>query len=70
MVIIPATISNNVPGTDLSLGADTALNVIVEVRKCYKASVPYTVLHRRGLVHGTILGFVNGVLLLSKHERQ
>ena len=33
MVIIPATISNNVPGTDLSLGADTALNVIVPVRK-------------------------------------
>ena len=32
MVIIPATISNNVPGTDLSLGADTALNVIVEVQ--------------------------------------
>ena len=32
MVIIPATISNNVPGTDLSLGTDTALNVITEVR--------------------------------------
>lgn len=31
MVIIPATISNNVPGTDLSLGVDTALNVITEV---------------------------------------
>ncbi|CAH3157509.1 unnamed protein product [Pocillopora meandrina] len=30
MVIIPATISNNVPGTDLSLGVDTALNVITE----------------------------------------
>ncbi|XP_073250826.1 ATP-dependent 6-phosphofructokinase, muscle type-like [Porites lutea] len=31
MVIIPATISNNVPGTDLSLGTDTALNVITEM---------------------------------------
>ena len=31
MLIIPATVSNNVPGTDLSLGADTALNVITEV---------------------------------------
>ncbi|XP_015757464.1 PREDICTED: ATP-dependent 6-phosphofructokinase, muscle type-like [Acropora digitifera] len=31
MLIIPATISNNVPGTDLSLGADTALNVITEM---------------------------------------
>uniref|UniRef100_A0A0X3P2V9 ATP-dependent 6-phosphofructokinase n=1 Tax=Schistocephalus solidus TaxID=70667 RepID=A0A0X3P2V9_SCHSO len=28
MVMIPATISNNVPGTDFSLGADTALNEI------------------------------------------
>ncbi len=30
--MLPATISNNVPGTDLSIGADTALNAIVEVR--------------------------------------
>lgn len=33
MCMLPATISNNVPGTDLSLGADTALNAIVEVRR-------------------------------------
>lgn len=32
MCMLPATISNNVPGTDLSIGADTALNAIVEVR--------------------------------------
>jgi 6-phosphofructokinase 1 len=30
MILIPATISNNVPGTEFSLGSDTALNVIVE----------------------------------------
>ncbi len=30
LVHLPATISNNVPGTDYSLGSDTALNVIVE----------------------------------------
>lgn len=30
--VLPATISNNVPGTDFSIGADTALNAIVEVR--------------------------------------
>lgn len=30
LVLIPATISNNVPGTELSLGSDTALNVIIE----------------------------------------
>nr|XP_029499567.1 ATP-dependent 6-phosphofructokinase, liver type-like [Oncorhynchus nerka] len=31
MVVIPATISNNVPGTDFSLGADTAVNAAMEV---------------------------------------
>ena len=31
MVILPATISNNVPGTDFSIGADTALNEITEI---------------------------------------
>jgi 6-phosphofructokinase 1 len=29
IVLIPATISNNVPGTDYSLGSDTSLNAIV-----------------------------------------
>lgn len=29
--VIPATISNNVPGTDFSIGADTALNEITEI---------------------------------------
>jgi 6-phosphofructokinase 1 len=28
--VVPATISNNVPGTELSVGCDTAVNVIVE----------------------------------------
>uniref|UniRef100_A0A4W5RB73 6-phosphofructokinase n=1 Tax=Hucho hucho TaxID=62062 RepID=A0A4W5RB73_9TELE len=28
MVVIPATVSNNVPGSDFSIGADTALNTI------------------------------------------
>lgn len=31
MCVIPATISNNVPGTDFSLGADTAVNAAMEV---------------------------------------
>ena len=31
MVVLPATISNNVPGTDFSLGADTAVNEITEI---------------------------------------
>ncbi len=29
MICLPATINNNLPGTELSVGADTALNVIV-----------------------------------------
>ncbi|XP_026293410.1 ATP-dependent 6-phosphofructokinase isoform X1 [Frankliniella occidentalis] len=31
IVIIPSTISNNVPGTEFSLGCDTALNEITEI---------------------------------------
>lgn len=31
MIMVPATISNNVPGTDFSLGADTAVNEITIV---------------------------------------
>lgn len=30
MCVIPATISNNVPGTEFSLGADTAVNAAME----------------------------------------
>ena len=32
MVMVPATVSNNVPGSDFSVGADTALNTICMVR--------------------------------------
>lgn len=31
MIVIPSTISNNVPGTEFSLGADTGLNEITEI---------------------------------------
>lgn len=30
--VLPATISNDIPGTDLSIGSDTSLNVVVQVR--------------------------------------
>ncbi|XP_077583982.1 ATP-dependent 6-phosphofructokinase, liver type isoform X1 [Stigmatopora nigra] len=50
MCVIPATISNNVPGTDFSLGADTAVNAAMEVSEharcsnkpvfCYLLSTP------------------------------
>jgi len=32
IVLIPATISNNVPGTEFSIGSDTALNEVMGVR--------------------------------------
>lgn len=38
MMGIPATISNNVPGTDYSIGSDTALNVIVSSCDAIKQS--------------------------------
>ncbi|XP_072535444.1 ATP-dependent 6-phosphofructokinase, platelet type isoform X6 [Salminus brasiliensis] len=34
MVMVPATVSNNVPGSDLSIGADTALNAITDAVEC------------------------------------
>jgi 6-phosphofructokinase 1 len=50
MICLPATIDNNLPGTELSIGADTALNSIVSVvdkikqaavaeRRCYVVEV-------------------------------
>ena len=32
IVVIPATVSNNVPGSDFSIGTDTALNTITMVK--------------------------------------
>ncbi len=38
MICLPATISNNVPGTDFSLGSDTSLNAIVDCCDAIKQS--------------------------------
>lgn len=38
IICVPATIDNNLPGSDLSIGADTALNSIVEVLDKIKQS--------------------------------
>lgn len=38
MVIIPATISNNVPGTEYSIGSDTCLNALIEYCDTLKQS--------------------------------
>lgn len=42
MVLIPATISNNVPGTDYSLGCDTCLNSLTEYCDVVKQSASAT----------------------------
>ncbi|CAG2253276.1 PFK [Mytilus edulis] len=42
MVVIPCTISNNVPRTDFSLGADTALNEIADICDRIKQSATGT----------------------------
>ncbi|XP_041421200.1 uncharacterized protein LOC379632 isoform X11 [Xenopus laevis] len=55
MCIVPATISNNVPGTDLSLGADTALNAIMETCDRIKQSASGT--KRRVFIIETMGGY-------------
>ncbi|CCF60306.1 hypothetical protein KAFR_0J02420 [Kazachstania africana CBS 2517] len=42
MVLIPATLSNNVPGTEYSLGSDTALNALMEYCDVVKQSAAST----------------------------
>ncbi|XP_077347238.1 ATP-dependent 6-phosphofructokinase, platelet type isoform X2 [Lithobates pipiens] len=55
MCVLPATISNNVPGTDLSLGADTALNAIMETCDRIKQSASGT--KRRVFIIETMGGY-------------
>jgi 6-phosphofructokinase 1 len=42
VILLPATISNNVPGTELALGADTSLNIIVQACDEVKQSASST----------------------------
>lgn len=53
--VIPATISNNVPGTDFSLGADTAVNEITEICDRIRQSAQGT--KRRVFVVETMGGY-------------
>ncbi|XP_069815034.1 ATP-dependent 6-phosphofructokinase, platelet type isoform X1 [Dendropsophus ebraccatus] len=55
MCVVPSTISNNVPGTDLSLGADTALNAIMETCDRIKQSASGT--KRRVFIIETMGGY-------------
>jgi len=55
MVVLPATISNNVPGTDFSIGADTALNEITEICDRIRQSAQGT--RRRVFIVETMGGY-------------
>ncbi|XP_043920537.1 ATP-dependent 6-phosphofructokinase, platelet type isoform X4 [Protopterus annectens] len=55
MCILPSTISNNVPGTDFSIGTDTALNAIVETCDRIKQSASGT--KRRVFIIETMGGY-------------
>ncbi|XP_077558696.1 ATP-dependent 6-phosphofructokinase isoform X1 [Haemaphysalis longicornis] len=63
MVAIPATISNNVPGTEFSLGADTALNEITEICDRIRQSAQGT--KRRVFVVETMGGYCGYLATLA-----
>ncbi|XP_045448341.1 ATP-dependent 6-phosphofructokinase [Melitaea cinxia] len=63
LVVIPATISNNVPGTDFSLGADTALNEITEICDRIRQSAQGT--KRRVFVVETMGGYCGYLATLA-----
>ena len=75
MVCLPATIDNNLPGTELSIGADTALNSIVTVvdkikqsataeRRCYVVEV----MGRRCGYLAVMSGLATGAERIYTHE--
>uniref|UniRef100_A0A671YGU9 6-phosphofructokinase n=1 Tax=Sparus aurata TaxID=8175 RepID=A0A671YGU9_SPAAU len=55
IVVIPATVSNNVPGSDFSIGADTALNTITSTCDRIKQSAAGT--KRRVFIVETMGGY-------------
>ncbi|XP_063548528.1 ATP-dependent 6-phosphofructokinase isoform X1 [Cydia strobilella] len=63
LVVIPSTISNNVPGTDFSLGADTALNEITEICDRIRQSAQGT--KRRVFVIETMGGYCGYLATLA-----
>lgn len=63
MMIIPSTISNNVPGTEFSLGADTGLNEITEICDRIRQSAQGT--KRRVFVIETMGGYCGYLATLA-----
>uniref|UniRef100_A0A8B9H3L1 6-phosphofructokinase type A n=1 Tax=Astyanax mexicanus TaxID=7994 RepID=A0A8B9H3L1_ASTMX len=63
MVVIPATVSNNVPGSDFSIGADTALNTITSTCDRIKQSAAGT--KRRVFIIETMGGYCGYLATMS-----
>lgn len=63
IVVIPSTISNNVPGTDFSLGCDTALNEITEICDRIRQSAQGT--KRRVFIIETMGGYCGYLATLA-----
>lgn len=63
IVVIPSTISNNVPGTEFSLGADTGLNEITEICDRIRQSAQGT--KRRVFVIETMGGYCGYLATLA-----
>ncbi|XP_033640938.1 ATP-dependent 6-phosphofructokinase, platelet type-like isoform X1 [Asterias rubens] len=63
MVVIPATVSNNVPGADFSLGCDTALNAITQACDKIKQSASGT--RRRVFIVETMGGYCGYLATMS-----
>uniref|UniRef100_H2Z9G8 ATP-dependent 6-phosphofructokinase n=1 Tax=Ciona savignyi TaxID=51511 RepID=H2Z9G8_CIOSA len=63
MVVVPATLSNNVPGTDLSIGSDTGLNSVCETCDRIKMSASGT--KRRTFVLETMGGYCGYLATMS-----
>lgn len=63
MVVIPSTISNNVPGTEFSLGCDTGLNEITEICDRIRQSAQGT--KRRVFVIETMGGYCGYLATLA-----
>ncbi len=62
IICLPASIDNNLPGSELSIGADTALNSIVEVLDKIKQSAVAT---RRCFVVEVMGGYCGYLALMS-----
>ncbi len=63
LVCIPAVISNNVPGTDISIGSDTALNEIVSI--CDKLKLSAMGSNRRVFLVETMGGYCGYLASMS-----